>query len=67
MPPNLDNLNLTEKAGNFELRYISLDDVEEELKKNAKEFEDPHGITKEMLNLIKIYKNNEVNNENSRI
>lgn len=56
--PNLDNLNLTEKEkeGNFELRYIPLDNVEEELKKNAKEYGDPHGITKEMLNLFEVYK-----------
>lgn len=67
--PNLDNLNLTEKEkeGNFELRYIPLDNVEEELKKNVNEFGDSHGIAKEMLNLFKIYKNNEANNGNSRI
>lgn len=58
--PNLDNLNLTEKEkeGKFELRYIPLDNVEEELKKNAKEFGDPHGITKEMLKLFEVYKEN---------
>ena len=56
--PNLDNLNLTEKEkeGNFELRYIPLDNVEEELKKNAKEYGDPHGIAREMLNLFEVYK-----------
>lgn len=58
--PNLDNLNLTEKEkeGNFELRYIPLDNVEEELKKNAKEYGDQHGIAKEMLNLFEVYKEN---------
>ena len=58
--PNLDNLNLTEseKEGNFELRYIPLDNVEEELQKNVDEFGDSHGIAKEMLNLFKIYKEN---------
>ena len=58
--PNLDNLNLTEseKEGNFELRYIPLDNVEEELQKNVEKFGDSHGIAKEMLNLFKIYKEN---------
>lgn len=56
--PNLENLNLTEseKEGNFELRYIPLDKVEEELQKNVDEFGDPHSIAKEMLSLFKIYK-----------
>lgn len=57
--PHLDNLNLTdkEKAGDFELRYIKLNEIENELKTNAKKYGDPHGITKEMLELINIYKN----------
>lgn len=58
--PNLENLCLTEneKEGNFELRYIPLNKVEEELKKNVREFGDPHGIAKEMLNLFEVYKEN---------
>lgn len=60
--PNLDNLNLTEKEreGNFELRYISFELLEETLIKNADEFGDKHGIAKEMLNLIKVYKEGKI-------
>ena len=58
--PNLDNTSYTEheKDGNFELRYISLDDVEKELKKNAEKFKDKSGITREMLELFELYKAN---------
>lgn len=57
--PNLDNLNLTEKEkqGNFELRYIPLNKIEEELINNVNKYEDPHGIAKEMLSLFEVYKN----------
>lgn len=56
--PKLDMLNLTEseKMGNFELRYIPLDTVEDELNKNVIEHGDPHGIAKEMISLLKLYK-----------
>ena len=56
--PQLDNLNLTEKEkeGNFELRYIKLNEIENELKSNAEKYGDPHGIAKEMLDLLEIYK-----------
>lgn len=56
--PNLDNTNYTnnEKEGNFELRYINLDNVENEITDNANKYGDPHGIAKEMLNLFNIYK-----------
>lgn len=56
--PNIDKCNLTEKEklGNFELRYISLDNVEDELNKNVLEYGDSHGIAKEMLNILEIYK-----------
>ena len=62
--PNLENTKYTEheREGIFELRYIQLDNVEEELKKNANEFGDPHGITKEMLNLFELYKEKNRNN-----
>lgn len=58
--PNLGNTSYTEheKDGNFELRYISLDDVEKELKKNAEKFKDKRGIAREMLELFELYKSN---------
>lgn len=57
---NLENTNYTEseKEGNFELRRINIDNVEEELKKNINEYGDPKGIAKEMLELFDIYKSN---------
>lgn len=57
---NLDNTDYTEseKEGNFELRRINLDNVEEELKKNIEEYGDQKGIAKEMLELFEIYKSN---------
>lgn len=56
--PNLDNTEYTEneKNGNFELRYIQLEKIEEELKNNVEKFGDEKGIAKEMLELLKIYK-----------
>ncbi len=63
--PNLDNLNLTdsEKEGDFELRYINLDNVEKELINNAEVYGDKHGIAKEMLSLLKVYKKCNKNKE----
>lgn len=63
--PNFDNLNLTdsEKEGDFELRYINLDNVEQELINNAEMYGDKHGIAKEMLNLLKVYKEVDKNKE----
>ena len=57
--PNLDNTSYTEseKDGGFELRYIPLSNVEEELKKNAEEYGDKKGIAREMLELLSLYKN----------
>lgn len=57
--PNLDNINYTEseKEGNFELRYIPIGDVENELIENANIYGNKHGITKEMLKVFEIYKN----------
>lgn len=57
--PNLENTKYTEseKDGNFELRYIPIDDVENEFIKNAEKYEDKHGIAKEMLKVFKVYKN----------
>lgn len=56
--PNLSNTKytLSEREGNFELKYISLNDVENVFIKNAKIYEDKHGITKEMLKVFKVYK-----------
>jgi 8-oxo-dGTP pyrophosphatase MutT (NUDIX family) len=55
---NLNNTEYTEneKNGNFELRYIPLDKVEEELNKNIKEYGDTKGICREMLDVFEIYK-----------
>ncbi len=57
---NLDNTNYTdsEKEGDFELRYIPLAKVEEELENNASLYGDKKEIAKEMLSLFKIYKSN---------
>lgn len=56
--PNLDNTEYTESEldGNFELRYIPLDIVEEELTSNADKYGDKHGIANEMLKVFKVYR-----------
>ena len=56
--PNLENTKYTEneKDGNFELRYIPLTKVEEELRKNAKKYGDKKGIAKEMIEVFNVYK-----------
>ena len=56
--PNLENTEYTEneKDGNFELRYINLNDVEQELSTNADKFGDKYGIARGMIDLLKIYK-----------
>jgi hypothetical protein len=38
------------------LRYIPLDDVENEFIRNVELYEDKHGIAKEMLKVFKVYK-----------
>lgn len=55
--PDLDNTCRTEheKDGGFCLKYIPLDNLEEELIRNAKEFGDKQGIAREMLELLKVY------------
>lgn len=52
------NMKLTEneQKGNFKIKYIPLDDIENILIENVKKYGDPHSITKEMLPVIKIYK-----------
>ena len=47
----------SEKEGNFELRYIPLEKVEKELIKNRDEYGDIHGVAREMLEVLKVYKN----------
>ena len=56
--PNLDNTEYTdhEKDGQFELRYIPLNEVEQTLKENADKYGDKHGIAREMLELFEMYK-----------
>ena len=55
--PRLENTNYTEneKEGNFELRYIKLDDLIMEINNNAIIYDDAKGIAKEMLDLLQIY------------
>ena len=59
--PNLEETSYTEheKNGNFELRYISLENIEDVLNNNIKQYGDKKGISKEMLELIKLYKEKE--------
>ena len=56
--PNLSNTHYDEGEleGNFELKYIPLDKVEEEFIKNSNIYGDKHGIKKEMLKIFEIYK-----------
>ena len=56
--PNLENTEYTEneKDGNFELRYIPLTNVEEELRKIPEEYGDKKGIAREMIELFGVYK-----------
>lgn len=51
------NLTEHEKEGNFELRYVSLNELESVLEKNGLKYGDPHGIAKEMIRILYIYKN----------
>lgn len=57
---NLENTNYTksEKEGNFEIRRVSLDKVEEELQNNIEKYGDSKGIEHDNLEIIKIYKSN---------
>lgn len=56
--PNLSETNYTkdEVAGEFELRYIKVDDIEDVINENVKVYENPMGIATEMLELLKFYK-----------
>ena len=56
--PHLEKTKYTEseKQGNFELKYIPLDQVEKEILQNVEVYEDEHGIAKEMLQVFQLYK-----------
>ena len=56
--PNLEKINLTENEieGNFKLEYILLDEIETVLENNSLKYGDPHGIAKEMIRILNIYK-----------
>lgn len=64
LKPNLENVYRTEheKDGNFEILTFKLDEVEDVLRNNAKEFGDPKGIAREMLQLFEIYNEDKVKN-----
>ena len=49
--PDLEKTKRTEseKKNNFELRYVPMDDVENEFITNAEKYGDEHAIAKEML------------------
>lgn len=56
--PNLAETEYTanEKDGNFELKYVPLEDVKQVLKENVKKYGDEKGIANEMIQLFNIYK-----------
>ncbi len=58
------NLNRTdyteeEKDGDFVLEYVPLDEVEKVLVNNAKKYGDINGISDEMIEILKVYKERE--------
>lgn len=57
--PDLEKVNYTkdEKNGNFELQYISINDIEKTFKDNMKVSEKTKIIEEENLEAIEIYKN----------
>ena len=56
--PKLEETQYTEseKDGNFELKYVPLNEVEKVFIENSKKYGDKHGITKEMLRVFEVYK-----------
>lgn len=56
--PNLENTFYTEeeKNGNFQLKYVRFGEIENVLKDNLDKYGDRKGITNEMLESIKVYK-----------
>lgn len=55
--PDLDQTNYTEeeKRGNFELKYVNLNEVERVLNENINKYGDIKGIASEMLKILNIY------------
>lgn len=55
--PNLDNTNYTadEKLGNFELRYIPVENIIEEISNNRDEDGNIKRIASEMLDVLNVY------------
>ena len=55
--PN-NNINLTEDEinGGFTLEYVPLDKVEDVIKENVSKYTDDKGIARELLEVLKIYK-----------
>ncbi len=58
LKPDMNNIHLTEKEkeGNFQLEFMPLNTIEEVINNNAIIYGDKHGIAKEMLQIIPIYK-----------
>ncbi|MBQ8132756.1 MAG: NUDIX hydrolase [Bacilli bacterium] len=57
--PNLENTSYTEreKENHFILKQVPLENIEEEFENNIKQYGDDRGIQTEMLEIIKVYKN----------
>ncbi len=57
---NLDKTNYTEDelVNNFKLEYIDINNIEKTLLENQEKYNDNMGIVKEMLEILKIYKEN---------
>ena len=58
--PDLSKTNYTtdEVEGEFELRYIKVDNIEDAINENAKVYANSLGIETEMIELLKYYKQN---------
>lgn len=58
--PDLSKTEYTQNEidGNFELRYIPLSQVEQVIEENAKNYGDKRAISKEIIEIIKIFKEN---------
>lgn len=57
--PNLVNTSYTEreKENHFILKYVPIENIEEELERNIQKYGDDRSIQTEMLEIIKVYKN----------
>ena len=58
--PDLSKTNYTtdEVDGEFELRYVNIDNIEDVINENVRFYANPMGIATEMLELLKFYKQN---------